>query len=55
MVTNLMIRLESIPEDMIVAVGENEYLPIGEMIRDAVRYIKLLEDELCSQSPPHSL
>lgn len=55
MVTNLIARLESIPEDMIVAVGENEYLPIGELIRDAVRYIKLLEDELCSQSPPHSL
>lgn len=55
MVTSLMIRLESIPEDMIVAVGENEYLPIGELVRDAVRYIKLLEDELCSQSAPHSL
>ena len=54
MVTNLIVRLESIPEDMIVAVGENEYLPIGELIRDAVRYIKLLEDELCSQSAPPS-
>ena len=51
---DLMIRLESIPEDMIVAVGENEYLPIGELVRDAVRYIKLLEDELCSQSAPRS-
>ena len=54
MVTNLMIRLESIPEDMVNAVGENEYLPIGELVRDAVRYIKLLEDELCSQSAPPS-
>jgi hypothetical protein len=49
-----MIRLESIPEDMVIAVGESEYLPIGELIRDAVRYIKLLEDELCLQSLPPS-
>jgi hypothetical protein len=45
----LVRRLELIPPDLIVCVHEGEFLAIGAVCADALRYIKLLEEE-CSTS-----
>jgi hypothetical protein len=48
----LVRRLELIPPDLIVCVNEGEFLAIGAICADALKYIKLLESECSTSSSP---
>jgi hypothetical protein len=49
-IQRLIQRLELIPDDLVVCLEEGEFLPIGELCADALKYIKMLESECSTPS-----